>query len=673
MNYSSALSVTMVLTSLVATTHLYAEDQALNAEGGVPLGSVTVIGDAVSQSSSLGSTPLHQLPLNSYVINRSDITRLQFVDPDDVLDRIPGETQVRNLRIPAGGKGYTIPMVDGIPLENPYEGATQRLDRVNTADIDSIQVIKGPSSALYGNNALGGVVNVISREPAPISETEVWTEAGNLGRHRSGVNTSGTVNSGAAQGLGYFFDANRQRLNGLRDGEKDNRNQFSGKLVYAVDQKTRILTRLEYFKHDQETRGDLTKQQLNDDKTQAAGLSSATELNQKSAALKLEHRNQQHYLDAVFVVRQKDTIGLSRFRGPQDAVDKNYQGRLLYNYDFSRAHNSNTLLAKSDLTLGLDGYRGKNDVKQYDRKDVNLTGDADEFDTQFSVNAYFAQYRLQPTEQLTLTAGGRYEEIRHESSIYDKKAEFENFAPKLGLNYAINNNHMLWTNIAQGFYAPDSDDLFDKDNGNPDLKQEKSLDIELGVRGISGDFVYDTGFYHNRIRDYLVTQEFEKDGNEFERTTNAGQVTVKGIETVLEYAPATANWRAGFTHTLAYNKYDDFDSVKGDFSGNRMSRSPLNHVNVRLAWLPVIGLTAELEGDFYSSYYSDDANSRAGKFTRDERINLRLTYEVQQWRFWFNAMNLTDTLEDRASYSRGKLKFRTAAGRNYYAGVGYQF
>jgi outer membrane receptor protein involved in Fe transport len=54
-------------------------------------------------------------------------------------------------------------MLDGMPLESPYEGATQRLDRVNTFDIQRVEVIKGPASALYPNNAFGGIVNVVSR------------------------------------------------------------------------------------------------------------------------------------------------------------------------------------------------------------------------------------------------------------------------------------------------------------------------------------------------------------------------------------------------------------------------------------------------------------------------------------------------------------------------------
>lgn len=81
----------------------------------------------------------------------------------------------------------------------------------------------------------------------------------------------------------------------------------------------------------------------------------------------------------------------------------------------------------------------------------------------------------------------------------------------------------------------------------------------------------------------------------------------------------------------------------------------------------------ELEGDFYTSYYSDDANTPAGKFKRDERINLRISYEDGPWQLWLHGLNLTDTLEDRATYRRGELQFRTVDGRTFYAGLAYRF
>jgi outer membrane cobalamin receptor len=158
---------------------------------------ITVLGTSANNKANLAGINLKDLPLNAHVVGRTEIERIRFVDPDELLDRIPGETQVRNLRIPNGGKSYTLAFVDGVPIESPYEGATQRLDRVNTFDIQRIEVIKGQVSALYPNNVFGGVVNVITRDIPKTPHASISAEAGNFNRQRFSFNLgSAAGNSG---------------------------------------------------------------------------------------------------------------------------------------------------------------------------------------------------------------------------------------------------------------------------------------------------------------------------------------------------------------------------------------------------------------------------------------------------------------------------------------------
>ena len=149
---------------------------------------ITVLGASEHSQASLGGINLNDLPLNAHIVGQTEIERIRFVDPDELLDRIPGETQVRNLRIPDGGKSYTLAFVDGVPIESPYAGATQRLDRLNTFDIQRVEVIKSQTSALYPNNVFGGVVNVVTREIPQTTETNISAELGNFGRQRFGFN-----------------------------------------------------------------------------------------------------------------------------------------------------------------------------------------------------------------------------------------------------------------------------------------------------------------------------------------------------------------------------------------------------------------------------------------------------------------------------------------------------
>ena len=628
--------------------------------------SITVLGRAATENAELGGINLKALPINTYVIGRAEIDRLRFVDPDELLDRIPGESQVRNLRIPDGGKSYTIPMLDGMPIESPYEGATQRIDRINTFDIERVEVFKGPASALHPNNAFGGVINVVSRDAPLTSETQLSIEAGDFKRLRAGLSTGGRVDD-----LGYFFDINTHSLDGIRDGAVNDRDQISGKLIYQLSDATRLATRLEYFDEFRVVRGDLSAQELEINPTQAGGLNSSEDLSQSMLSIKLEHILISGKLDLDLVRREKDTVGESRFRGPQDENDLGYSAKIMYLHDIDNG----------SFIVGYDGYRGEQDVNQYARGDSELTGQFDAYINNLDIDAYFTQYQLSPNDNLMLTAGLRYENIVLSSTSYADTAEFSDLAPKLGLTYQLNSDHMIWIGVSEGFYAPDLDDLFDIEEGNQDLKPEQAQNIELGFRGQIGDWQYDTSIYHNDISNYLVTQEFVRTvaglEEEFEQTTNAGQVSIQGIESVVEYAPKNTDWRLGLTHTFTRNKYDSFiQSVAGasdDLSGKILRRSPDHHLNARIAWSPVDKLTLELEGDFYSAYYADNENSEESEFTRGERINLRADYQLDDWRIWIHALNLTDTIEDRATFSRNVMRFRTIDGRTYYAGASFIF
>jgi len=654
------LKLSLLALCASAPLTIYAAENINNQDGqnDSPV-TITIIGEAALENANIAGTPIKELPINVHVVNDEEVQRLKFVDPDELLDRIPGETQVRNLRIPDGGKGYTIPMVDGIALENPYEGATQRIDRVNTNDIQRVEVIKGPASAVYPSNAFGGVINVVTRDAQDIPESSVWVEAGNFDRQRMGVNTSGK-----SKKIAYFIDANARRLDGLREGAKNNRDQLSSKFLYDVDNNSKLIVRLEHLKEDVVARGDLTAEQIMNNPRQAGGLNSSTDLQQNTLSTKWEQALPTGKIDASLVLREKDTVGLSRFRGPQDENDQGISSKLIYRHEL---HNAN-------IVSGFETYNGTQDTLQYRRNDTQLQGPFERYENKRDIKAAFLQYEIRPSSVLSLSAGIRYEDIQLESGEFSgAEASFDDLSPKLGLTYQLSSNNMVWMGVSQGFYAPDVDDLFDGETGNAALQAEESTNLEIGLRGDSGNWQYDTSYYHNQIKNYLVTQEFFENGLEFERTTNAGQVTAQGLESVIEYAPKEASWRLGFTHTYARNVYDSFVSSDGDFSGNELRRSPRHHLNARVAWLPFNHWTFEIEGDFYSTYYSDFANSEAGRFKREERLNLRISYDRGPLSLWLHGINLTDTLEDRATFSRGQLKFRTVDGRSVYAGVAYKF
>ncbi|UTW58595.1 TonB-dependent receptor [Kordiimonas sp. SCSIO 12603] len=674
--YLAAFAALPVLPAASALARTETEPSEANTDD---IETITVIGEAAFKNATLGGTNLSELPLASHVVNRAEIDRLRFVDPDELLDRIPGETQVRNLRIPAGGKSYTVPLVDGLPLASPYNGATQDITTVNSFDIERVEVIKGPSSALFANNAFGGVINVVTRDAPEEFEGRVWAEAGSFDRRRAGVSAAGTFGD-----FGFFLDANTQNLDGLRDTFKNDRDQFSGKLIYSPSDATRVFVRYEHLNRDEVFPGDLRANEFFSDPTVVGRTASSNERTKSNAySFKLEHDFGFGFLDFGAVRRIEDEQGDGRFSPPRDTADKSFDVRLSYRYDFKT----------SNLIIGGEIFDGDILTDEYAGDDIAMEGDVlTRSNSDLQIKSLFAQYSINLTDRLNITVGVRHEDITlrteflfdttndlNDGQIFERK--FNNTSPKFGVTYDITDKIQIWGGYSRGFLPPDIGDLFlDRPEANPNLDAEKADHFEVGVRGNVGDVNINTSYYHTRIDNFLVTE----DDGEVETVTNAGQVTVQGVESVIEYAPSD-EWRFSATHTYAKNVYDIFfgpdDDGDNDLSGNRISRSPDHHLNVRAAWSPIENLVLEGEGDFYTGYYTRDDNSidPDGKFTRGERLNFRASYSFGQWDIWFHALNLTDTLADRVSYSPprggrpGRRNFRIIDGRTFYGGIAFRF
>ena len=115
----------------------------------------------------------------------------------ELLPRIPGVSMVRNMRIPIGGKAYTNDLMDGYAMKSATLGNTGFLDEVNTADIETIEVTRGPGSVLYSAKAIGGTINVITRDPPLAPEAGVWGDVGSYGLQRLGARAAGSSEDNA--------------------------------------------------------------------------------------------------------------------------------------------------------------------------------------------------------------------------------------------------------------------------------------------------------------------------------------------------------------------------------------------------------------------------------------------------------------------------------------------
>lgn len=150
-------------------------------------------------------------PISGAVVSQQDLEHLQL--GNNLLElgkRVPGISLIRNMRIPDGGKLYTENRIDGMRATATN---TSVLDEVDQADIERIDVITGPASALYGSGAFGGTISVYTRQPPRDFKANLSQEAGSWGFQRS----KGYVGGSFADGrVGFILTGSAMDNDGWR-------------------------------------------------------------------------------------------------------------------------------------------------------------------------------------------------------------------------------------------------------------------------------------------------------------------------------------------------------------------------------------------------------------------------------------------------------------------------
>jgi iron complex outermembrane receptor protein len=635
--------------------------------------------DSMVVTATRTESKIKELPASVSVINAKEMETVKFVDSSrELLKRIPGYSMIRNLRIPFGGKNYTINLVDGLATTSAFgSGSIGSPDKTNSFDIERIEVVKGPASALYGSHALGGVINVITRKPPAEPEYRLWGEGGMYDRYRGGASAAGSTDR-----LGYFLDANMLDYEGWQDRTVNELTQVSGKLLFNVGSSSILTVRAEYLDEYTENPGYLSQAQYDADWQQAQVLDAYNDEQALSASAKYEvDLSDRSGLELSYGIRNTESEGPPSYNatggfGSSDVTNQNMVGIYRHGFDFLR----------SELVAGIDLQHSASDSITHSGRSTT-TSIAQQWDILAIVTSPFMQYEISPTERMRLSLGARYDSVRYSAdgykigrfgarTDYDETTSFTNVSPKAGITVDIGYEQSLWLSYGQGFVVPSRTYLFTGSRGydpNPDLDPEKASSCEIGLRGqlMGASLTYDITAYRTDIEDMLVAD----DNLIPKRYVNAGEVRVQGFETSMGYAPGN-HWRFDIAHTYANNEYIEFISGTDDYSGNTMSASPEHHLNARVTWMPIEGLSAELEWNRITNYYTSSGNDDPlGKAERPDLFNLRLAYETGPWKIWGHVLNVLDSkYAERVSYSssRGR-QYTSGEPLNFYAGLSYTF
>jgi len=638
------------------------------------------------------------------VINEKEMERIKYRNAGDILQRVPGvftsnfggEEELTSIRVPTHFTNpYTLVLIDGQPSRT-YGSGGVNFREINSENIERIEVVKGPASALYGSNAIGGVINLITKKPSAEPQVTAWGEAGEYEEYRGGVYASGTSNL-----FSYNLDFNLKDRQGWREHSDNEKQAASVKLQYLPTDISLLTFKFDYVNFDNNTAGSLDEVDYEADWQQsyhtfanvkmekyAPQASFSTEIAGGEFSTTLGYRHIDHKVFPGYSFRANRVPAGTYSSTYSDIQGYDVDLQLLYSRAFDALH--------SKIIGGVDGQTGDEETdifnllvtrdavtKKYNS--YTVTGLRDSYDITTDAAAPYLQLEITPVDKFKVQVGARYDWAKYD--VNDKidgpageggKSTFSHISPKIGATYDLSQTVNLYTSYSQGFVVPTTSQLFTSRLANQDLDPEKADNIEIGLRStlLNNMMSLDIALYHMTIKDKIVELTTGQRGAS--QYFNATKTKQKGVEVSSMYVPA--DWiRLNLAYTYAENTYQDFIDPKAgnDYSDNWQPRSPKHKLNARLIVLPLKDLEIELEMDEISQQYADNANMFT--YSRPTLFNLRGTYNWKKWSFWAHVNNLADkkyaTYVSDGTDASGQpiLTLYSGSPRTFFAGLSYHW
>ncbi len=667
---------------------------------------------------------IDRVPYALSVIARKEIQRAEVgLSLDEALRAVPGvvvnnrfnlsqgdRLSIRGLgsRAPFGVRGIKI-ILDGIPLTLP-DGQSQ-LNNLDLGSVDKIEILRGPSSSLYGN-AAGGLINIRTENEfdAPI-QVQPQFVAGSSGLQKWQAKVSGQI---ARQT--YLLNVSRLQLDGFREHSAARFNALNAVAHRELSQHLKLSAVFNYFDAPYLLNpSSLSKTEAGSSpaqtrffiQQQGAGKSTS----QGQGGITFKHNGETSYFEATGYGLSRDLsnpipgriIELDRTSGGLRAVyGKRWQFGSAFlrgntGVDYERQYDTRVEFENVGIPQDQVETAKSSDILGLVRYGARLL---DQKERVKGIGA-FAELEFAPHQNWALTVGERFD--RYEFEVVDHfltdgvddsgTRRMEKFSPMFGLTYRANPLLSLYGNIATAFQTPTTTELGNQptqEGGlHPTLQPERLLSYELGVRGTwpSVHCQYEASFYLFRVKDMLIPYQIAGRESEEVFYRNAGQAQNNGLEIGVQWSPARG-WRAEAAYAYMDFAFQDFvvetDSVTlAQLAGNQIPGIPSHRFFASLAYEHNQGVFAEINLQWVDQFYTNDFNGPApsvnkplGDFINDayRTVDLRLGWQHQfsKLRIEFFA-GINNVFDERYNSSivpnaAGDRFFEPAAGRNWYMG-----
>ncbi|MBC7845659.1 MAG: TonB-dependent receptor [Flavobacterium sp.] len=675
------------------------------------------------------STLRKETPVAISKITAKTINETKAVAAYEIINKTPGvlmvnlgnEQHMMSIRQPMTTNAYYLYLEDGLPIRPMGIFNHNALLEINQFNLQSIEVLKGPASSLYGSEAVGGTINLISIQPSINPEFKFGIQADQWGYKR--IQATG----GATMGKVGFHIAGISSLqeNGWMTFSDYNKDNLNVRIDYNINSKTRLISNTMWGKYYSDMSGGVNENDFYNRDYKSTSDFTYRKSDALRTRLTLEYDwndNASSYITTYYRDNKlgqnpsygirwsptaNPTIALGEVNSNNfksygaigqhtqkfDFLNTKIVGGALYDYS-PVTYWAYLLEMKAYLNLGIPG---KQTVDHYEitaeRPDVKLANyTADIFN-----KAAYAQVSINPIDKLAITAGARYDNLKVNynnaldnstgTRIYDKPTF------KVGINYNPAKYTGIYANYAQGFAPPGITSIFRAKpgtggtTGKPaefyyNLEPATFNNYEIGgwLAVLKGKLIFDYAVYYMEGKNELLNVRLPDNSTDYR---SAGETRHKGIEFGGNYKLLSNQVNIRFGGTVAEHTFIDFkvsdkptDALQ-NLDGKEMPNAPKWSGNSEISYYPNLlpKFRTSLEWQSVGSYYQDQINTV--KYSGYDIFNFRASYEWKGIEVYGNIINIADKLYAynvaRGNLSTSQSAYLAAAPRTFLIGLQYNF
>jgi outer membrane receptor protein involved in Fe transport len=591
---------------------------------------------------------LGDVAASAHVIDQEEIRHSPAVMADDVLRTIPTFSLFRrtsslsahpsaqgvSLRsIGPSGVSRSLVLIDGVPFNEPFSGWVY-WTRIPLQNVDRIEMIDGASSSIWGNYALGGVINVVTARPTRRT-FEFSTQGGTRDTRKADFSGSDAWGKLGVSVVGSFLDTGGfaqviAEERGVIDTKaKVNYENIGVKVDYSPTDRFSAFLRGGYFSEERDNAkvttfappecASCTTPEVNDTKWKSFSGGVRASLPDQSdlqASVFLDYSRFNSNFLAVPTPRSVARVATNQ-HVPTDAV-----GALV---QWSKPISTRYLVSAGTDFRHIKGATEEEGMNAVDG--LTAIRFRDGRGTQIS-SGTFVQVQYLPVPKLSLTASGRADHWRNYDAHYIETGlpplrnigdladkEITVFNSKFSALYHVTDKVTTWGTIGTGFRAPTLNELYRNFSvgalltlGNADLGPERLRGGELGVSlAPTDDLTVRTTWFDNQMTDPIATVTLT--AGTLAQRKNIGRTRIRGFQTDVEYRFGS-DWKAGAAYVLNRARITENPSDTS-LVGKFLQQVPKNRGSLSVSYANPRLADVTLSALFSGHQFDDDQNVKA--------------------------------------------------------------